>query len=175
MTSLIDGREKESLTEELATLKKAHEKLSSQESNWDELRRATEQIQSLATLIGQGETEEVKELRRMRDNYKTLETDHNILQKRFKEQDTKIANNERIALAARQNLANAQERAVEWERRAKDHEHDLRATQAKLEDAEQAQSQLEADYSMLKMQLEERDAHERLAKVSLLSICNISV
>ncbi|KAI0089817.1 hypothetical protein BDY19DRAFT_889029 [Irpex rosettiformis] len=164
MSSLIASREKDSLAEELSTLKKAHEQLSSQQSNWDELRRASDQIQSLAALIGQGETEEVKELRRFRDSYKTLEADHNALQKRFREQDTKIANNERIALAARQNLANAQERSVEWERRAKDYEHDLRATRSKLEEIEQAQSQLEADHSILKLQLEERDAHERLAK-----------
>ncbi len=168
MTSLIVDREKESLADELATLKRVHEQLSTQESNWDELRRATEQIQSLAALIGQGETEEVKELRRVRDDYKVLEGEHSALQKRVKEQDNKVANNERIALAARQNLANAQERAVEWERRAKDYEHDLRATRTKLEEAEQVQSQLEADYSLLKLQLDERDAHERLAKVSSL-------
>ncbi|KAI0693660.1 hypothetical protein BC835DRAFT_1352949 [Cytidiella melzeri] len=163
MTSLITNREKDTLAEKLAALKQSHEQLAAQASNWDELRRASEQMQSLAALIGQGETEEVKELRRIRDSYKMLEGEHGALQKRFKEQDNKVANNERIALATRQNLSNAQERAVEWERRAKDYEHDLRTTRASLQDAQQAHSQLEADYSLVKLQLDERDAHERLA------------
>jgi chromosome segregation ATPase len=168
MNALIASREKDNLAEELASVKKSRDQLVSQESNWDELRRASEQIQSLAALIGQGETEEVKELRRIRDNYRVLEDEHAALQKRFKDQDSKVANHERIAAAARQNLSTAQERAVEWERRAKDYEQDLRATRARLEEVKLAQSQLEADHSMYQLQLDERDAHERLAKVSLL-------
>ncbi|KAG5646905.1 hypothetical protein DXG03_001981 [Asterophora parasitica] len=157
-------RDKESAVQELETLRTQHSQLTSQQSHWDELHRASEKIDLLTTLIGQADSEELKELRRYRDRTKVLEGEHSALQKRFKDQDTKMGNSERAALAARQSLANAQQRSSEWERRAKEFEGKLEMTQTKLEQAEQTQAQLDADYSLAKLQLEERDANDRLAQ-----------
>jgi hypothetical protein len=120
----------------------------------------------LTTLIGQADNEEVKELRRIRDRSKVLEGENAALQKRLKDQDSKIINSEKAALTARQSLAQAQQRAAEWERRAKEYEGQLEQTQTKLDQAEQTQAQLDADYSLVNLQLEEREADDRLAKVS---------
>ena len=59
----------------------------------------------------------------------------------------------------------ARQRAEEWERRAKEAEGELEVAQSKLDEVEQSHSQLDADYSLVKLQLEERDAAERLDKV----------
>lgn len=119
----------------------------------------------LTTLIGQADNEEVKELKRIRDRTNKLESDHTALQKRFKDQESKVANSERAAVIARQSLAQAQQRASEWERRAKEHEGELEMTRTKLDHADQTHAQLDADYSLAKLQLEEREADDRLAKV----------
>lgn len=166
MNSLITAREKEMLSEELASARRINEELLSQQSKWDEFHRASEQISSLAALIGQTDTEEIKELKGIREKYQTLESEHATLQKRSRDQDAKVASNERAAVNARQSLDQAKQRAAEWERRAKDHEQDLRFTRDKLDEAEQAHAQLEEEVSMMKSQMEERDAEERLMKVS---------
>lgn len=166
MSSLIAAREKEMLSEELVSVQKLNEDLLSQQSNWDELRRATEQMQSLAALFGQVDNEELTELRNIREKHSLLESDHTALQRRVREQDNKIASNERAAVAARQALTQTKERAVEWEKRAKDHEHDLRSTRDKVDELDQANSQFDEELSLVRLQLEERDAEERLMKVS---------
>lgn len=147
-------------------MQKQNEDLSAQQANWEDLRRATEQIQSLASMVGRVDDEEVQELRRSRDKLRSVESEVAALQRRLKDQETKAANNERTAAAARQSLTQAQQRAAEWETRANEYEKELEATRARLDDVEQTQSQLDADYSVLKLQVEERDAHERLARVS---------
>ncbi|RDB29315.1 hypothetical protein Hypma_015013 [Hypsizygus marmoreus] len=158
------ARDKETALQTLATLQQQHDQLVSQQSHWDDLHRASEKIDMLTTLIGQADNEELKELRRHRDRSKVLEGEHAALQKRFKEQESKVGNSERAALTARQSLAQAQQRSSEWERRAKDYEGQLEMTQTKLDQAEQTQAQLDADYSLVKLQLEEREADDRLAK-----------
>lgn len=158
-------RDKESALQTLATLQQQYDNLSSQQSHWDELRKASEKIEMLTTLFGQADNEELKELRRQRDRSKVLEGEHTALQKRYKEQETKILNSERVAVTTRQSLAQAQQRSSEWERRAKDYEAQLEITQTKLDQAEQTHTQLDADYSLVKLQLEEREADDRLAQV----------
>ena len=158
-------REKDMLTEEVALQKKQNDELVAQSANWEDLRRATEQIQSLAALVGQVDQEEVHELRRVRDRSKILEGEHAALQRRMKEYETKAANHEKVVTTSRQSLLQARQRAEEWERRAKDAENQLEATQSRLDEIEQSHSQLDADYSLVKLQLEERDAEERLDKV----------
>ncbi|OBZ79888.1 hypothetical protein A0H81_00129 [Grifola frondosa] len=155
-------REKESIGDELSVLRKQNEDLTSQQNHWDELRRASEQIQMLANLVGQADTEEIQELRRIRDRSKVLEGEHAALQRRLKEYETKTMNSEKVAQASRQSLAQAQQRAVEWEQRTKEYEGQLELNEIKLEQAEQAHAQLDADYSVVKLRLEERDAEERL-------------
>jgi chromosome segregation ATPase len=123
----------------------------------------------LAAVIA--DNEELKELRRQRDRSKVLEDEHAAFQKRLKEQESKVANSERAAVTARQNLAQAQQRSSEWERRAKDYEARLEITQTSLDQAEQTHTQLDADYSLVTLQLEEREADIRLAQVKYSSSC----
>ena len=166
MTVSFANREKQLLASEIDALRKQGEALASQQSQLEDIRRTSEQIQSLAALVGQASDEEVQELKRTRDNFRALEADHAALQRRFKDQETKAANNEKTALATRQSLTQAQQRAVEWEKRAKDYEQELESVRSRFTDVEQAHSQLDADYSVLKLQVEERDAEERLTRVS---------
>lgn len=167
--SFVD-REKELLTSEISTLRKQCEDLASQQSHWEDLRRTSEHIQSLAALVGRASDEEAQELKRTRDRIRALEADHAALQRRFKDQETKAFNNEKTATAARQSLTQAQQRAAEWEKRAQDYEQELESTRSRFTDIEQAHSQLDADYSVLKLQVEERDAEERLVKVSSVAL-----
>lgn len=158
-------RDKEAATKIQTLLQKENDRLSSQQTHWDDLHRTSEQITMLTSLIGQADNEEVRELKRIRDRSNKLEEEHTALQKRFKDQDSKVANSERVAVTARQSLTQAQQRASEWERRAKEHEGELEMTRTKLDQADQTQVQLEADYSLAKLQLEEREADDRLSKV----------
>ncbi|KAF7340186.1 hypothetical protein MVEN_01937200 [Mycena venus] len=157
-------RDKDSAVQALSALQKQYDHLTSQQSHWDDLRHASAQIEMLTNLIGQADNEELKELRHVRDRSKVLEGEHAALIKRFKDQEAKVANSEKAAMAARQSLSQAQQRSAEWEKRAKEYEAQLEMTQTKLDQAEQTQSQLDADYSLVKLQLEEREADERLAK-----------
>ena len=160
-------REKDMLNEEVVTNKRQIDELVAQNSNWEELRRATEQIQALTSLVGQVDQAEVQELRRIRDRSKVLEGEHVALQRRMKEYETKVANHEKVVQTSRQSLLQARQRSEEWERRAKEAEGQLEAVQSKLDEVEQNHSQLDADYSLVKLQLDERDAEERLDKVCL--------
>ncbi|KAH9855781.1 hypothetical protein C2E23DRAFT_750718 [Lenzites betulinus] len=157
-------REREDLAEELAVQRRQNEELFSQQSRWDELRQVTEQIQSLANMTSQADREELQELRRIRDRSKVLEGENTALQRRVKDYETKVANQDKLAQTSRQSLVQARQRAEEWERRAKEAEGQLEVAQTKLDEVEQAHSQLDADYSLVKLQLEERDAEERLDK-----------
>jgi len=150
----------------LTTLQQQYDHLASQQSHWDELRRTSEKIEILTNLVGQVDNEELKELRRYRDRTRVLESEHAALQKRFKEQEAKISNSERAALTVRQSLAQAQQRSSEWERRAKEYEGQVELIQTKLDQAEQTHAQLEADHSLVKLQLEEQEANDRLSQAS---------
>lgn len=72
---------------------------------------------------------------------------------------------ERNAASARQTLAQVQQRTTDWEHRAKEAEGQLEAVQTKLDQAEQTHAQLDADYSLVKLQLDEREAEDRAVKV----------
>ncbi|KAG6919477.1 hypothetical protein DXG01_005736 [Tephrocybe rancida] len=164
---IIANRDKDSAAQATEVLRQQYDVVLAQQSNWDELHRASEKIDMLTTLIGQADNEELKELRRYRDRTRSLENDHAALQKRFKEQETKVGNSERTASTVKQSLAQAQQRSSEWERRAKESEGQLEMTRTKLDQAEQTQAQLEADYSLAKLQLEEREANDRLTQDQL--------
>lgn len=157
--------EKEAAIEAQKALQKEHDRVTSQQNHWDDLHRATQQIETLTNLIGQADNEEVKELKQIRDRSHKLEGEHAALQKRFKDQESKVANSERAATTARQSLAQTQQRASEWERRAKEYESDLEMTRTKLDQTDLIYTQLEDDYSQLKLHLEEKDADNRLAQV----------
>ncbi|KAH9949523.1 hypothetical protein B0H21DRAFT_728360 [Amylocystis lapponica] len=162
MRVIFITREKENIADDLASQRKMNEDILANQSHWEELRRASEQIQLLTSLVGQADNEEIHELRRIRDRSRMLEGEHSAQQRRIKELEAKMANHEKVTQASRQSLSQAQQRAIEWEKRAKEYESELQATQSKLDDAETTQTQLDADYSLVKLQLEERDAEERL-------------
>ncbi|GJE94258.1 hypothetical protein PsYK624_104270 [Phanerochaete sordida] len=164
MSASFIGREKDLLNQEISALRKRNEELVAQQSQWDELRRTSEQMRSLAAMIGRADDEEMQELKRVRDNYKVLEADYAALQRRFKDQESRATSSEKSAQTARQSLAQTQQRAVEWEKRAKEYEEELDSTRSRLNEIEVTQSQLDADYSQLKLQVEERDIDERRAK-----------
>jgi hypothetical protein len=150
----------------LTVLQKQHDDLAAQQSHWVDLRHVSDQVKTLTALLAQADNDEPSILKHMRDRCHLLEGDYVALQKRFKEQEANAANSEKAAFVARQNLSQAQQRASEWERRAKEYEGKLEMTQTRLDQAEQTQAQLEADYSLSMLQLEEREADSRLAKVS---------
>ncbi|KAL4069243.1 hypothetical protein J3A83DRAFT_4096297 [Scleroderma citrinum] len=156
--------EKELTAQSLTLLQQEYERLSGQQSHWDDLRRNIEQIEILTNVMQQAGNEELKELRRFRDQNRHLESEHAASQKRVREHELKAANSDRVANAAKQSLVQAQQRAAEWERRAKEYESDLEATRNRLDEAEQMKDQLDADYSLAKLQLEEKEAEDRLIK-----------
>ncbi|KAG5730024.1 hypothetical protein E4T56_gene20184 [Termitomyces sp. T112] len=163
----IANRDKESAVQTTEALQQQHDVFLAQQSNWDELRRASEKIDILASLIGKEDNEEIKELKRYCDRTKTLEHDHAALQTRFKELETKVGNGERAVTTVKQSLAQAQQRSSEWERRAKESEAQLELNRTKLEQMEQTHTQLDADYSLVKLQLEEQEANDRLTQDQL--------
>lgn len=156
--------EKELTAQSLKLLQQEHEQSLAQQNHWDDLRRNIEQIEALANAMRQADNEESKDLRRIRDQNWQLESEYAALQKRLREQEQKATNNERVANTAKQSLVQAQQRAAEWERRAKEYESDLELTQNRLDQAEQTKDQLDADYSLAKLQLEEKEAEDRLVK-----------
>ena len=139
--------------------------MASQQGHWDDLHSASQQIETIAKLLNHADDEEMKELKRIRDRSHILEGEHKALQKRLKDQESKISNSERALLTARQSLATANQRSSEWERRAKEFEGKYELTQTQLDQLEQTHSQLEADHSFANLQLEEKGSEERLMKV----------
>jgi chromosome segregation ATPase len=131
------------------------------------MHRAAEQIGLLTSLVEQADNEELRELRRNRDRAKILEGEFAALQRRFKDQENKIASHDRAMGGVRQNLAQVQQRAVEWEKRAKEQEAEIETTRSRLDEADQAQTQLDAEISLMKLQLKEKEDDERKAKVSV--------
>ncbi|EKM83395.1 hypothetical protein AGABI1DRAFT_65945 [Agaricus bisporus var. burnettii JB137-S8] len=160
----LASHERESATRALDSLQKQHDELQAQQSHWEDLRQASEKIDILTNLIGQADNEELLELRRYREQSRMLEADYNNLQKRFKELENKFGTSERSVGTTKQNLAQAQQKVVEWERRAKESEGLVEALQTKLDQAEQTHAQLDADHSLVKLQLEEREAEYRAIK-----------
>ncbi|KAJ3556404.1 hypothetical protein NP233_g11986 [Leucocoprinus birnbaumii] len=157
-------REHESTTRALEALQKQHDELQSQQTHWNELRQAAEKIDLLTNLIGQADNEELQELRRYREQSRMLEADHANLQKRLKDLESHYKANEKNLASTRQALSNSQQRLNEYEHRTQEAEAQLEILQTKLDQTEQTHAQLDADYSLVKLQLEEREADGRAAK-----------
>lgn len=164
-------KETETAAKALESLQRQHTQLLSQQNNWDALSAATEKINMVFHLLENADSEEQKELRHYRDQSKVLEEENMALQKRFKDLETKLANNDRTLAATRQTLTQAQQRSSEWERLAKECEGELEMVRTRFDQAEQTQSQLDADYQLVKMQLEEQEAESRLRVVSISKAC----
>ncbi|KAF9480431.1 hypothetical protein BDN70DRAFT_912709 [Pholiota conissans] len=154
--------EKETASKALAGLQAKYDVLTSQQSNWEALNAATEKINMVFNLLENADSEEQKELRHYRDHSKVLEDENAAIHKRIKDAESRLANSERSTATLRQTLSQAQQRSEEWERLAKTAQGTVEMLETKLEQAEQTQSQLDADYQFVKMQLDEKDADDRL-------------
>lgn len=110
--------------------------------------------------------EDQQEHRLHRERARVLEAENAALQKRLKDTDVKLSHADKTANAALQTLTQAQQRSTEWELRAKEYEGQLEMVQTKLEQAEQTHAQLEADYNIAQVHLEEHQADSRLVQVS---------
>jgi len=93
-----------------------------------------------------------------------LEGEYNSLQRRLKDQETKLANHDRTMATVRQTLTQSQQRAVEWEKRAKETDTEINGIRSQLEEASDANTRLESEVFLLKAQLQEKEADERLAQ-----------
>ena len=129
------------------------------------MRTTSEQVQALVALMQNQNTDEMKELRRAREKLSAVEAEHAGMQRRLKDQEAKASSADRTAQTVRQSLIQAQQRAAEWEKRANEYESELKLAHETLGKSDDTQRQLEEEHAVTKMQLEERDAEERLAKV----------
>ena len=161
------SRDKDAAVEALAALRTEHDSLLAQQTHLEDLRRTTEQLEHLSAIITQTQTNEpeLKELRRVRDRSKVLEGEYAALQRRCKEQEMRATSSDRAASSVRASLAQAQQRAAEWEERANEHESALAEAQVTREAAEDRMGQLAEEDALTKVQLEKKDTEERLAKV----------
>ncbi len=157
-------RDKEAAVEALSALRTEHDALLAQQTQCDDLRRTTEQ---LSALISQAQTNEPEpnELRRVRDRSKVLEGEYAALQRRCKEQEMRATSSDRAASSVCASLVQAQQRAAEWEERANENESALTEAHVAREAAEDQMAQLAEENALTKVQLEGKDAEERLAKV----------
>ena len=130
------------------------------------MHRAAEQIQLLTSQVNEADSEELRQLRDYHNRTRPLEGEYNHLQRRFKDQETKVANLDRTMATVRQTLAQAQQRAVEWEKRAKETDTEISSIRSQLEEASDVNTQLDSEFSLLKAQLCEKEADERLTQVS---------
>lgn len=151
---------------ELATtiLREERDRLIAQQGHWEEMHRAAEQIQLLTSQVSEADNEELRDLREYHDRTRPLEGEYNNLQRRFKDQEAKLANLDRTMGTVRQTLAQAQQRAVEWEKRAKETDAEIDTVRGQLEEASEDREQLGSEVSLLKVQLQEKEADERLSQ-----------
>lgn len=160
-------RDKESVLQTLQLVQNDRDHLASQQSHWEDLRRAAEKIETLTKLVERSENEEVAELKRVQDRAKVLEGENAALQKRYKDQESKISSLERASSTMRQNFAQSQQLCAEWEKKAKEYEGEVERLSTVVDQTEQSKGQLETDYSYAKLQIEERDSEVRMSKVSV--------
>lgn len=95
-----------------------------------------------------------------------MEGEYDSLQRRFKDQGVKLNNLDRTMATVRQTLAQAQQRAVEWEKRTKETDAEISSIRGQLEETNSVNTQLDCEVSLLKAQLQEKEADERLTQVS---------
>ncbi|KAF9513056.1 hypothetical protein BS47DRAFT_1393681 [Hydnum rufescens UP504] len=114
--------------------------LLSQQSHWQDLRRTADHVEMLT----KGEL--------------------STLQKLHSDQEFKLGNMQRASITFKQSIANAQQRAAEWEKKAKEHEHELETCRFKLQQNEEVQVATVAELESYKRQVEEHDGIERASK-----------
>lgn len=135
---------------------------------------ATEKINLVHNLLENADNDETRELREYRAKGRGMEEKMFSLQTHVKELEKRLAANDNMMIVTRQNMSQAQQRSDEWERRAMESEGQLEMVRTQLEQAEQTHSQLDNDYSTVKMQLEELEAQGRLQQVIIfMKLCQM--
>jgi chromosome segregation ATPase len=138
--------------------------LLSQQSHWQDLRRTADHVEMLTKLFHNNEQKDTQELQRYRDRTNVLEGELSTLQKLHSDQEFKLDNMQRASITFKQSIANAQQRAAEWEKKAKEHEHELETCRFKLQQNEEVQVATVAELESYKRQVEEHDGIERGSK-----------
>lgn len=129
---------------------------------------AAKQIQLLTSQVNEADHEELRHLRDYHNRTRPLEGEYNNIQRRFKDQESKLASLERTLVAVRQTLTQAQQRAIEWEKREKETDAEISSIRSQLEEATGANIQLDSEISLLKVQLQEKEVDERLTQVGFI-------
>jgi chromosome segregation ATPase len=162
----VAARDKTAVEQIAAAIREERDRLLSQQDRWEEMHRAAEQIQLLTSQVNEADNEELRQLRDYHDRTRPLEGEYSNLQRRFKDQETKLASLDRTIVTVRQTLAQAHQRSVEWEKRAKETDTEISGIRSQLEETSDAKALLDSEVSLLKTQLQEKEADERLTQVS---------
>lgn len=141
----VATRDKAAAEQTTAAIREERDRLLSRQDHWEEMHRAAEQIHLLTSQVNKADNEELRHLRDYHDRTRSLEGEYNSLQRRFEDQETKLATLDRTIAAVRKTLARAQQQAVEWEKRAKE---------------------TDSEVSLLMVQLQEKEVDECLTQVS---------
>ena len=139
----------EARQKETNTLREDRDRLIAEGVQTSDWRRAAEQLELLTELIKQRNSKDLEESLIFRDRSKTLEGEHNALLKRFREQESKLSNIERASATTRQNLAQAQQRASDWEKRAADFESLHERAKQQAEQSEDGRRKAETETSTI--------------------------
>lgn len=147
-------------------LQKERDALRNQQQGWDDLRRTAEQVETLSRLIGAADSEEVQDLKRVRDESKVLQKEYASLQKRCADQEAKIATLQRTSSTTKQTMAQSQQKLSEWEKRARGAEEELDDSRVRLEQARESQQQSDARIASL-----EHDVAAKLDALLATEVC----
>ncbi|KZT61864.1 hypothetical protein CALCODRAFT_490782 [Calocera cornea HHB12733] len=150
-------RDAEILREKLSNLEKSREEANSHQTHWDDIRRTAQQVETLTKLISSADDDELQELRKQRDRAKVMEGEFAAMKKRFDEQETKLANLQRNAIASKNSIAQVQQRSTEWEKKCRQAETELAGLKSERETSESLRRQLESDMQMMQHRLEDSD------------------
>ncbi|KAG9126330.1 hypothetical protein FRC07_003851 [Ceratobasidium sp. 392] len=149
------SRDLESSKRLVTQLEAQRNNLMTQQKHWDDLRRTADRVESLVQQMEREDSEELAELKRAQDESKILAGEHSYLKKRFEEQERRIADFTRGQQTAKQTIAQAQQQATNWERRATEAEAELEAQRARTDESEEANSQLQEQNAQLQLQVKD--------------------
>ncbi|KAG8695127.1 hypothetical protein FRC09_009383, partial [Ceratobasidium sp. 395] len=149
------SRDLESSKKLVSQLEGQRNNLMTQQKHWDDLRRTADRVESLVQQMEREDSEEVAELRRARDESKILAGEHTYLKKRFEEQERRIADFTRGQQTAKQTVAQAQQQAADWERRATETETELQTQRTRANQSEESNSQLQEQNAQLQLRIKD--------------------
>jgi chromosome segregation ATPase len=160
------NRDLESSKRVISQLEGQRNTLAAQQKHWDDLRRTADRVESLCQQMEKGDSEEIAELKRARDESRILLGEHTFLKKRCEEQERRIADFTRGQQTAKQTIAQAQQQAADWERRAKEADAELDTYRSRADELEDANSQLHEEFTQLQLKVKDLAETEQQHKVS---------